>query len=264
MKFEQKKVEHIFHYTKTFELLKKILNNGFIPSYCFEIVGDFKYYIPMVSFCNIPLQDVHLFARYGEYGIGMNLDWAVKKSISPVVYTHENTVFKNLHYDINTIQIVNMLKQMIPDTLNDILGGEKVEKDYSSLDYLISEINKITVPTIQHFKNWKTEYKEKQIITYHEREWRFIPQLESDYEKIVDERSKLFKKIQNNEFRKKPHFPEYPLVIENIKYILIKNKNQREIILKILSKKFGKENVVNSILKENLNILTFSSIKNDF
>src|SRR5659263_94182 len=86
--FNQKKINHIFHYTSNFDVLLKILKNGFEPSYCAERINDVEYYIPMISFCNIPLRDVDLYMRYGKYGIGMSLEWAEENSISPVVYIH--------------------------------------------------------------------------------------------------------------------------------------------------------------------------------
>lgn len=48
--FNQKKVGHIFHYTKTFDSVLGILTSGFQPSYCQENIDDLTYLIPMVSF----------------------------------------------------------------------------------------------------------------------------------------------------------------------------------------------------------------------
>lgn len=267
MGFEQKKINHIFHYTKKISLLKSMLNNGFAASYCFEKVGDNNYYIPMVSFCNISIKDVELYARYGDYGIGMSLDWAIKNAISPVVYTHENTKYRNIHSDINNIQICNLVEKMIPNILEAKLKGNVDTTDYTEYEKIIEEINRITVPAIQHFKNWKVQYKGKEIITYMEREWRFIPHLPEGVSTIIHETENEFELLKNNNFRNKPHFPELALQITDIsdlRYIMIKNESQRSSIIYILNRKFGIEKVTDSILSGKLLIFNPGSIRNDF
>jgi hypothetical protein len=57
-KYEQKKINHVFHYTSNFSDLQKIVRNGFIPSYCREEIANKTYLTPMVSFCNIPIAEV--------------------------------------------------------------------------------------------------------------------------------------------------------------------------------------------------------------
>ena len=177
--FNQKKINHIFHYTNNFEVFLKILNNGFIPSYCEEKINDIEYYIPMVSFCNIPLRDVDLYMRYGKYGIGMSLEWALKNSISPVIYIHENTPFRDFNKSLNSIGLNNMIEQLFDNqTFSNIENNIKnnIER-HTENSKKISEIN---ISLIQFFKNWKTYYKKNEIITYQEREWRFIPELENE------------------------------------------------------------------------------------
>ena len=245
----------------------RIISDGFVPSYCIENVGDMEYYIPMVSFCNIPIKDVDLYMRYGKYGIGMSLEWTLRNSISPVVYVHETTPFRNLHSEINKIQMWNLVNKQIYNGIEAKLKGEQDETDYSEYRKMLSEINNITIPTIQFFKNWKTNYKGKDIITYQEREWRYIPKLEGDEKRILTNQDKEFKEIKKGVFRQKPHFPSHSLEIENlsdIKYVMIKEESQREKIINLLMRKFGKETVLESILAGRLSILTDEIIKSDF
>jgi hypothetical protein len=196
--FNQKKINHIVHYNDNFEIVLKILKNGFAPSYCDEKIGDFEYYIPMVSFCNIALRDVNLYMRYGKYGIGMSLNWALRNSISPVAYIHETTPFRNLHSEINKVHLFNVANKMLAGQVKEITENIKDETDYSSFDELLNQINRITIQTIQFFKNWKTFYKQSEIITYQEREWRYIPDLVDSNEKRIitkhDEEFNLLKK----------------------------------------------------------------------
>lgn len=261
--FNQKKINHIVHYLDNFENLLKILKDGFAPSYCLEKINDLDLYIPMTSFCNIPLNDVDLYMRYGKYGIGMSLDWALKNSISPVIYIHEATPFKELHSSINRIQISRMIQKVFDNKSFDDLESTIHDFDFSEYDRTLKEVKDVTVPAIQFFKNWKTTYKGKEIVTYHEREWRYIPKLEN--ERLLS--SADFLKLKGARFAKKPHLPEHTLSlnsIEEIRYVLIKSEDQRDKILKVLTTKFGTDKVVNSVLSGRLMIINDDLIKNDF
>ncbi len=81
----------LFHYTKYLDSLISILKEGFRISYCGEqITDDIFIGIPMVSFCDIPVQlSGEHRSKYGEYGIGIDkqkLIAATGKHLSPVHY----------------------------------------------------------------------------------------------------------------------------------------------------------------------------------
>lgn len=236
--FSQKKINHIVHYLDNFEVLLKILKDGFAPSYCLENIIESDYYIPMVSFCNIPLKDVDQYMRYGKYGLGMSLDWALKNRISPVVYIHESTPFK--------------------DFSKKLFNGGLYKDDIKKFDVILEAIT----PAIQFFKNWKTTYKGKEIITYHEREWRYIPDLEDN--KVLDPDE--FNQMKASSFKKKPHLPEYSINfnIEDIRYIVINSENQRNRVINSLMKKYDNNLVIESILSGKLMIINDELIRNDF
>lgn len=78
-----------FHYTKNFESLLSILRGGFLGHYCRE---EYRYnrkiieiYVPMVSFCDIPLSHIPSIT-YGGYGIGMSPTWGNTQKLTPVCY----------------------------------------------------------------------------------------------------------------------------------------------------------------------------------
>ena len=219
--FRQKRINHIFHYTQNVESLSDILKRGFSPSYCQEEITDLVYLIPMVSFCNISIRDVDLYMRYGNYGIGMSLDWAIKNGISPVIYIHENSPFNSLHGDINRIILYDMIGMQLADAQKqfDEAFDKGEEFEYSPLNsgrqvHLLASINMVTVPTLQFFKNWKVEYKGQEIITYQEREWRYIPSLDPESEKrIIPSTDEEFEVFSDKDAKPKPHLPKYSLLI---------------------------------------------------
>jgi len=250
MKFNQKKINHIFHYTKKYEWLKKILVNGFAPSYCLEEINDTKFFTPMVSFCNIPIRDVGDYMHYGDYGIGMSVDWAIENNLSPVIYIHENTPFKNIRdviYDLSFNQFMNKgIHDIIRKNTNSLVN----DYEYPLSEEQILELNNSSFLLAQFLKNWKTVYEGNEIITYHEREWRYIPKLDAEKEKrliaINDEEFSLYAEKK----KEKPHLPERSLLIESVKdmrYIIIENDVERKEIIDILIKKFTQEEVWDSI-----------------
>lgn len=92
--------QSLFHFTRSRDVLELILLNGFWPRYCVEDVEwartDDKdagqVAMPIVCFCDIPLSRIEehvLF--YGEYGIGLTREWALRSGLSPVQYIVEGS-----------------------------------------------------------------------------------------------------------------------------------------------------------------------------
>lgn len=264
--FNQKKINHIFHYTKSYDVLKKIIRNGFMPSYCFESFNNKEYFIPMVSFCNIPLKDVDNYMHYGKYGIGMSIDWAVREKITPVVYIHEKTPFGGIISDIADLNSsIYENEKYIIDILDKLNGEEKHPDDYEEIDERFKKIEEMMIQLLQYIKPWKTIFNLKEIITYHEREWRFIPP-SGLHKKIINSDDIEFNDFKEKN-RPKPHLPDLALnieSIEDIRYILIKHEEQRIEILTMLGKIFSEEKVVESVLSGKLLVLTNQQIVDDF
>ena len=225
----------------------------------------------MVSFCNISIRDVDLYMRYGNYGIGLTLDWALKNRISPVIYIHENSPFNNLHIQINKLLLWDLVSQQMADAVKQFEESTATGEPYNYQSdekhtKLVSDINKLTVPTLQFFKNWKTDYKGNEIITYQEREWRFIPELGVEEKKIILSTEAEFATYEK-EVKPKPHLPDHSLQIESItdlRYIIINNEEEKSIIIKCLNEKFGDQKVLEALFNGTLIILTDQQIRNDF
>ena len=81
----------LFHFTNSLDVLYKILEEGFWPRYCKETGwlgdGDPLFAVAMVSFCDIPLSQIHQhISYYGNYGIGVSKEWAITQRVDPVYY----------------------------------------------------------------------------------------------------------------------------------------------------------------------------------
>lgn len=102
----------LFHFTKSFDILKKIIVNGLRYSFAYEqlpkeVVKSYLYpnidikndleisngvAIPMISFCDIPITRAsqHI-EKYGQYMIGLdkiNFTKDFENIINPVIYVH--------------------------------------------------------------------------------------------------------------------------------------------------------------------------------
>jgi hypothetical protein len=221
----------------------------------------------MISFCNIPIKDVDLYMRYGKYGIGMTLEWALKNAISPVVYIHKTTPFVNFHQKLTRTHLDDMLFELFNNkTFESVENTINDDFNFSKYDKRSKEIADIAITTIQFFKNWKTIYKNKVIVTYQEREWRYIPNLNEE-KRLITKDDEEFKELIIKDLNPKPHLPQYSLKIDSIsdlKYLVIKNEEQRNVVMKLLVRTFTYEKVKDSILSGKFLILTEDQIKNDF
>lgn len=116
----------LFHFTKTIDVFKLIIEKGLRYSFAFESFPDSiientfchgliqnlendnlnqegGIALPMVSFCDIPLMrtDEHSI-RYGKYAVGINVDFLThfyKEFINPVIY-------------VDSSNLVNSIKQL--------------------------------------------------------------------------------------------------------------------------------------------------------
>lgn len=265
-KYEQKKINHIFHYTSNFIDLQKIVRQGFLPSYCKEEIGNKKYLTPMVSFCNIPIAEVDKYMRYGKNGIGMSLTWAVKKGLSPVIYTHENSPYQSI---LGQLSMLKLQFDLIEEDKNIGLRNYNIKDDSSDILFELDKENltyKINLKILQFLKNWKTEYQGDKIITYQEREWRYVPDDVKIYP-LIEERDLIYHDFLDKQIKPKPHLPNFPLEIDSlddIKYIVVTTDKQREKIIGTLNNRFGEKATTKALLTGRLSILTASQIRNDF
>lgn len=109
----------LFHYTKTASTLLSILQEGFRFSYCLEeyhLLRQGNIGIPMISFCDIPINDsVEHSKKYGYYALGLTKDALfeceeILRRISPVHYYISPDSIKPVFQEFENIR--HMQKEM--------------------------------------------------------------------------------------------------------------------------------------------------------
>ena len=198
----------LFHFTKSNEVLKLIIKNGFWPRYCLEDVGwlgyskfDFIAY-PMVCFCDIPLSRVDEHVKfYGEFGIGLTKEWAKSNKLTPILYIAPNS------------PIPRTFRNIVDHTYE--MEGDAKEEAKQTVRYLLAHAKPTEGNMVVGGGFIPKEF-------HQESEWRYVPKHEgiADYlkrpdfedEKIIEENNDLTKENCSIAFTPK-----------DIKYIFVKS-----------------------------------------
>ncbi|MEI6822848.1 MAG: abortive infection system antitoxin AbiGi family protein [Bacteroidota bacterium] len=245
----------LFHFTDKMENISSILKNGFYPKYSREKVkinknkGVLDRAIPMVCFCDIPLSQVTIHTKtYGEYGIGLKKEWALKKELNPILYLYENSYFA---------RSINLIR-------------DKVKNSNTDTDDNLGIIKEKVAEILRNIKNYKGKnYKQdcnlsnKSVIFYNEREWRYLPpyknkevkfwitkkELDANPKKIEEENEKIIK---------------YPLKFNpsDIRYIIVKNESDISLMIQSIKEIYkSKPKMIEVLLTR---IITIKQIREDF
>ncbi|MEC7784256.1 MAG: abortive infection system antitoxin AbiGi family protein [Bacteroidota bacterium] len=138
-----REVNNLLHFTRELDTVKKVLKNGFKASYAVESLGKRKILLPMVSFSNLLFRDVgeDEVVDYGQYGIGINREYAVKSGINPVIYLYENSQIDNA---INSLLNLTIIPQGL-DKLQKITQVKNFTKitDYVKFNPIPDEVKEI-------------------------------------------------------------------------------------------------------------------------
>ena len=222
----------VFHYTPRLEFLLNILGNGFYPSYCKESLisenGRRIYAMPMVSFCDIPLSQVkdHM-GKYGNYAIGLSIEWAVNNRLNPVLYIQETS---------HLLQGINGALWFLTQEWHEYLEKEDFEqfweKGYKGWLTILNSVKPYVGPLTRNGET--VDYK-----FYDEREWRYTPILKIEdtppYADIFWEEEFEEMKVR---FPDKPHFTGYGIGfnINDIKYIIVESESEIPILINEMKK----------------------------
>ena len=238
----------IFHFTNKFEYLKNILKDEFIPRYSLENLrigkANFEIAIPMICFCDIPLSNIKQHIRkYGDYAIGMSIEWADNNGINPVIYLKDNSILSKQIQKVSTI--------IKPESQTDITNPEAI--------FALTDILRYIKPFNGSFSRDWNKYNEQDEKFYDEREWRYIPSIGDTKIK------KAFIYRDEYENLRDKSLPECKLrfIPKDIKYIIVSNESEIPLILETIKNvKSHRKPAEIELLSSK--ILTIEQIKNDF
>lgn len=200
----------LFHFTRSYDTLVSILNSKFYPRVCVEEqvmpeVFSYKFGIPMVCFCDIPLSQIseHV-SKYGEYAIGLKKDWAIRQGISPVLYVHDKSI----------------IPQIIIKELSKInTKGQHQKEEMEHMMFLMQSLM-----MMKPYEVKKTSGGEA-VRYYDEREWRYIPPFKfpSETNFIIDD---LISNDLLNEYNRKNE--KYGVVFnpDTINYLIVSSEEE--------------------------------------
>lgn len=226
----------LVHVTNDFDVLCKILSEGFKPSYCTEILGDhdrqLRAAFPMISFANLDVENAQRHMQsYGTFNIAMKKAWAQKNDFNPVLYLDRFS-----SYTSNLINSFDRLKNLYAYELEMAVNGEATGERHLFARLLIE--------TYAHAKNYDGPLIRRQNIevqNYHfglEREWRMI-----------------FKRINNKPYLMQHELPEInafnqqiskervDFAIGDVYGVTIEQPWQKEEVEKIFMSRFGNKDV---------------------
>lgn len=230
----------LFHFTDKKGNILQILENGFMPHKCkeFNSFSPNRYWhVPMVCFCDIPLSQIKEHTDwYGEYAIGMRKDWAIHKSVTPVLYFNEDTT----------------LHKTIIDNIEKILSEQPFPQEMENLLYHYAYMKPYKGEQIH-----KKDNNKKEKCFYDEREWRFVPPIDhvtsflSSY--FGDKDSLIYETLHELEF--KPN---------NVNYIIVSKENEISLLIKnirsIMESKYEQDEIDTLITR----IISMERIREDF
>jgi len=259
--------DELFHFTKLDNLVN-IIKTGFYPRFNLEHTLLSNYFnrpaavtpVPMVSFCDIPLNlvDEHI-SKYGTCAIGLTKEWGYRYGLNPVIYINPNSLLgdalgalANAMGKYHSGMVPNECIMHISPMVSHIAISSR-QLAYFSKQYERTEEQEIFI-LLQG-----TDKKDKFILPkgrfYDEREWRFVPPLETEADKFwLINANTLHDK---EELEKKNKILEvYALKFElnDIMVIVTETMEQREKLILTLCEKYD-------TAPGNLKTITFKLVK---
>ncbi|MDC6169450.1 abortive infection system antitoxin AbiGi family protein [Paucibacter sp. XJ19-41] len=240
----------LIHFTRDKASLRKILEENFRVFNCKEtlILGGMSsaMYVPMVSFCDIPLSEVkdHI-SKYGHYGIGMTKEWGVRKGLNPVLYVAQTSAL-SLSYRT--------------------AWNHFIQPDSDESDNLTSE-QKCLADVLRYMKNYEATLVRKSGTTpdyrfSDEREWRYVPSHEAECQMLM---SSNFYEADDNAASANKQLEALRLEFEpnDIKYIIINDDSEIAEFIDHLRRAKGKNYSLHDIERLTTRILTTEQILGD-
>lgn len=248
----------VCHFTKRSNLLINILQDMYFKTaYTKEVIigsdASRTFGIPMVSFCDIRLSQLNEhITKYGEYGIALNKDWAVEQGLNPVSYISKNcSMFNRLDARLRDIRrsMTHLKSEGSITEYRDTL--EEYNDFINTMRYMKNYEGDLTRSNKQPIKNYRFA---------NEHEWRYIPDINSDFPPIrKTTTNKNWKAEANNSMSGKPGSELY-FSMSDIRYIFIKDDTMSSKVIKRLQSRLD-ENSFSLIISK---ILITNQVIDDF
>ena len=246
----------LFHFTEK-KWLFEILKSNFRVSYARERIAapnnERTLAVPMVSFCEIKLAEIKYFIQkgYGNFGIGLTKEWANRNGLNPVMYVNRHCNLAD-----NLIDGLNGMYTHI-SRLNNTKDITKLTKSYHNL-----------MNMYRYVKNYEGELirKEKLIDPNYrfadEREWRYVPSLETEGVEPFVAISNIKTKRQKEDYNNRISHVRLTFQPNDIKYLFVENESDINELIDYLD--YAKSRFNPEIRRKLASrILTVEQIKND-
>ncbi|NPC59388.1 abortive infection system antitoxin AbiGi family protein [Caenimonas soli] len=159
----------LFHFAEEPEALEGVLKEGaFLLSYARERIEnagpDKEFGVPMVSFCDLRLSELPFHMdKYGQFGIGLSKEWALRSGLNPVAYVNKSSHFTNRL--LGAIQELWNECDSITDDFDELL---RCQERYMNV-----------INTLRYIKNYEGTLDRRGSTSQYrfadEREWRYVP-----------------------------------------------------------------------------------------
>jgi hypothetical protein len=251
----------LFHFTPKLSYLINILRMGFKPRYFYEelLLNESKAIrghnigIPMVCFCDISLAQISRHIKsYGNYGVGMTKEWAIRNRLNPVIYLNQDSLIAD---PLSIIGESGIKLSMIENPKIQRLTGQIINS------WLILQMcSKPYVGGGSHRGKFHPSKK-----FYNEREWRYIP-FQKNTTKIYGGLSKEIMLDKDKLSKANNELQSYSLAFspDDVKYIFVKEESQIPTIVNELRKMKNQEYDSKKIDILTSKILTIRNLKEDF
>lgn len=197
----------VFHFTEERDNLEGILEQNFKIHYCKETIfvhnQTIRTYVPMVSFCDIPLSQIKNHIKsYGPYGIGLRKEWAIRNNLNPVIYMEKDS-FLSHSFDLCFDLVVTS-----PE------GRRNKQAFFDIFRYMKNYQGDL----VRRDKRTKKKYRFSD-----EREWRYVPLCTKDFPMFITESVYEDEIIEANHKLEKERLSFAP---KDIEYIIVKNDRE--------------------------------------
>lgn len=246
----------LFKFVSKIEYLESIIKyKAIIPRYYEEMIDYLriekykKIAFPMSCFCDIHLKKlVKHMNFYGSCGIGINKEWGIDKGIQPIQYINPSSSL------VSDYRFIFLKSLRISDEDKIILN------DYRN--YLLTHLLFMKPLEGKMFRNGSYEKR-----NFHdEREWRYIPNMnkvETELPLIIPQSHMNPKaySMYSDGIKKCPDV-WLKFEYENVKYLIVKNKQERLELINFIENKLDVKNEEKFVLISK--ILVFNELEEDW